>query len=391
MDTDRMARLARKRVKARSGNRRRVGLAGSAAVCLAALLAVALSPARADARRYTIAVPDRQATSFVLDLDIEHPGTLVIEAEWLGSRVLSFRVEGPGYPTVRTRRSGPSPQRLEALVGESDLQEGGGWRLVIRALPAKGRAEGTITVRLPFPEEPAPTEKPEPPAPTEPPPDPEPWAMPATPPSGAAPRVVGVYAGIERFRFWVAGSDGVPRRDACGWQEGLLRYLAGRRDDAAIRKAVISEATGRYLGRLVNVIRGVEEIRSSSDPILAGPAPGDRLRERAWLAVRRERIEPIEAELDFLTTAVRRGFAPELEGEEWPSRFVSCMTACERYFERRVLLGEGGAPNRDLALDQWDGFLAASAALEALAALHGQHEPGSDARLTPPPAEGEPR
>lgn len=386
-----MARVADDRMATRSENRHRSGSARLLSACLATLVAVALGPAHAEARRYTIAVPDRQATSFVLDLDIEHAGTLVVEAEWSGPRVLSFRVEGPGHPTVKTRRSGPSPQRLEAVVGESALPASTGWRLVIRALPASGRAEGTISVQLPTPGDPDPPEEPEPPASIEAPPEPEPWAMPATPPPGARPKVAGVYAGIERYRSWVAGPDGALRRDACGWQEGLLRYLAGRRERVAGDGAVISEATGRYLGRLVNVIRDVEKIRSSNDPLLAGPAPGDRLRERAWQAVRRQRIEPIEAELDFLTTAVRRGFAPELEGEDWPSRFVSCMTACERYFERRVLLGDGGAPNRDLALDQWDGFLAASFALEALAALHGEHEPGSDATLTPPPADGEAR
>ena len=110
----------------------------------------------------------------------------------------------------------------------------------------------------------------------------------------------------------------------------------------------------------------VEGLRSSDDPIVAGPAPEEHGLRRAWLAVRRQRILPLEAELDQLSQVLRKGFAPELQSETWPPRFIGCLMACERHFEQRPRLGEDQAANRLLAHGQWSGFLLAAKALRSL-------------------------
>jgi hypothetical protein len=48
-------------------------------------------------------------------------------------------------------------------------------------------------------------------------------------------------------------------------------------------------------------------------------------------------------------------------------RLVSCLTACERYFEERIRLGERQATNREIAIAQWERLLAAAEALDDLA------------------------
>jgi hypothetical protein len=84
------------------------------------------------------------------------------------------------------------------------------------------------------------------------------------------------------------------------------------------------------------------------------------------MSLRKERLRPLEAELDSLRETVSRGYIPEVAKESWPNRFVACLTACERNFEERVRLGSEEATNRDLAEAQWDRFLAARVALESL-------------------------
>ena len=64
-----------------------------------------------------------------------------------------------------------------------------------------------------------------------------------------------------------------------------------------------------------------------------------------------------------------RFVAGELESESWPTRLVSCLAACERYFEQRVRLGEREAQNAELAQAQWAPLTAAADVLEALAFL----------------------
>jgi hypothetical protein len=114
-------------------------------------------------------------------------------------------------------------------------------------------------------------------------------------------------------------------------------------------------------------VQRIDDLRRSTDPILAGPEPEESLRRRAWLAVRKERLSPLVEELDSLGEALRKGYVPELVGEAWASRFVACLTACERHFEERARVGSEEAANHDLAEAQWDRFLLARRALAAVA------------------------
>jgi hypothetical protein len=50
----------------------------------------------------------------------------------------------------------------------------------------------------------------------------------------------------------------------------------------------------------------------------------------------------------------------------WPARFSACLAACERYFEERVRIADEAA-NAELARTEWDRYLDAASALEALA------------------------
>ena len=52
-----------------------------------------------------------------------------------------------------------------------------------------------------------------------------------------------------------------------------------------------------------------------------------------------------------------------------PVRLVSCLTACERYFEQRARLGEERAGNGDIALTQWPRVLSAGEAIGSLVEL----------------------
>jgi hypothetical protein len=321
--------------------------------------------AHADVFRYSLEIRDREATFYVVEIPVQYPGTLRIDIEWPGSRTLALRVEGPGQPRVKTRRAGPSPLHLEAVVTEETIVEGKPWELHIRSLPDRGRAEGVLTITLPSPEDPVdPEEHAEPPLPEV---EPDPWALPRPAPADTPEGVAQVFDRVEDFRSWVVDEGGTPRQDACGWQSGLLRYLAERRDELGEGDPAIDEATSRYFARLARTVRRIDELRSSDDPILAGPIPENELRRRAWENVRKERIEPLEHELDALGEAVRRGYVDDLTDRRWAMRLVGCLTACERYFEQRTRLGEGRAPNGDLAQAQWDGILAAADALDALA------------------------
>lgn len=356
-----------------------------------ALLAVGAGwlPLSAEAWEYVLEVPDRQAASFVLDFNVDHPGILEVQAEWSGSRSLSFRVQGPGSPAVKARRSGPSPQRLEIEVDEATAAADGPWRLFIRALPAGGRAEGSLTIAVP-----GPTERAAPHRPVEDLPPPktalEAWARSRPAPPAAPAALVAFHNAVEDLRAWVVIDEDTVRRDACGWQTELLRYLADRRDRVTTAGAGLSESTARFVGRLAKAVRAVEGLRSSEDPMLVGPVPEDPRVRRTWLAMRQQTTDPVESELDALGRALRRGYAPELEGQTWPQRFLACLTACERYFEQLPRLGREKAANGELALDQWDGFLEASDALEALSAMGGR--PGAFSwEPAPSPARSNPR
>jgi hypothetical protein len=334
------------------------------------LVLLVLSPlgatVRAEVLRYSLEIRDREAAGYVVDLPVRHAGTLRVDLEWPGRRTLALRIEGPGSPRVQARRAGPSPLHLEVEVSEPPREGEEGWQVHIRSLPDRGRAEGLMTVTLPSPEDREAPEHPEP-SPSRPPRDRDPWTRSRTAPEGTDPGVARLFGEVESFRSWVVDEAGSPRDDACGWQSDLLRYLTEHRDSLAEHGRGLDESLARYFLRLARTVRNVDALRSSDDPILAGPVPEKTLTRRAWETLRRERLEPLEHELDALGEAVRGGYVTALDDRSWPMRLIGCLTACERYFEQRVRLGEGRAPNGDLAGDQWDGILAAADALDALA------------------------
>lgn len=186
-----------------------------------------------------------------------------------------------------------------------------------------------------------------------------------TAPAGAAVEIARVFDAVETLRLNVTSrADGTG--DACGWQEPFLIYAAALRDQLSEGKRP-DVATLRYLTRMAGAIKSVEHLRASRDRILAGPVPADPDARRDWLFARNEIVRPIERSLDDLNEQMRRGFAPSLEDERWPSRLTACITACERFFDERVrLAGAGDAPNADLAAVQWSRILAAGGVLDAL-------------------------
>ncbi len=82
--------------------------------------------------------------------------------------------------------------------------------------------------------------------------------------------------------------------------------------------------------------------------------------------MRRSRVKPIEHELDILLDMPKDGYVPELEGQEWPYRLVSCLMACERNFEERGRSGAEQGTNQELADETWPIIVVAAEVLEAL-------------------------
>jgi hypothetical protein len=333
-------------------------------------LATLLVPAaaRAESWEYAIHVPDGMPATFELPFRVPHAGPVVLDVTWKGARPLWFGVDMPGQPAVY-RRSGPSPQRIDLLAEEAHLAPAGTWKLTVKALPVRGEVTGTVKVTVA--DSPAVVAKREaalhPPPP--PPPPPPAWTLPAVPPAGATPEVARLYRSTETFRAAVLPKEPGPD-DACLWQTGFLIYAAGVRDRAG-RGAVPQDApTLRYFARLAAAIRRVETLRTSADPVLAGPVPDELLARRIWLTQRYEQVRPIERSLDELNELLRRGHAPKLEAEVWLPRLNACLTACERYFDERVRLGSGAAaPNAELAAAQWNRVKAAGGVLDSFAAF----------------------
>src|SRR5262245_51738663 len=115
---------------------------------LAAACLVAGVP-RAATAEYGISVRDGQPATFELPFRVEYAGTVSIEADWTGPRLLFFGVEGPGRVSL-ARRSGPSPQKLDLMADPaSTARTAADWRLTVKALPARGEASGTIKVTTP--------------------------------------------------------------------------------------------------------------------------------------------------------------------------------------------------------------------------------------------------
>jgi len=329
---------------------RRDGIAG-----LVLTVALGASAASAAAEtRYGLELPDGDSASYTLELDLRHPGTLAVRATWDGRRSISLRLTPGGDDGASVRRSGSSPLELEAAIPAGALPAR--WTLQVRAIPGRGAARVDLAVRLPAPPPPPPVAA----APAE--PEPPPWLRPLASTGPQSPAWDRFRVASERLRVDVLAD---PRaRDTCRWQEEMLRWLADvwQRRDAGVP----DPATRDVLADLVAASRAVEGMRGSRDPLLAGPVPDDPRRADVWLQLRSVQVRAIEERLDRALTRVLREHAAALEAWDWPLRFVSCVTACERFFDERVRLGEDRAANRDLAGAQWDRIVLGTAALDAL-------------------------
>lgn len=336
---------------------------------IVAVVAAALTVggARAETVPYTIAVPPDARAAFEVPITVAHAGGVVVNAAWTGGRILSFRLarNSVGGPIVR--RSGPSPQRIDFDVTPEQLRSGATlWTLQIRALAARDHADGTVEVTVPdAPEVVAAREeaaRPPPPPPRL----PDTWARSQTAPEGAPPRLALLFTRVDALRSAVFAADPFAARDACGWQDDTVRWLAHQRDGLREGAAPPANETLRYLRRVADAVERVDEMRTSENLLIAGPVPEAPLRRRAWLAARRDAIRPLERELDQIADIHRRGEVSDLAGERWVARFLACLTSSERHFETRVRTAPGHAEGAEIAESQWPRILAAAAALRAL-------------------------
>jgi hypothetical protein len=335
---------------------------------LLACLLFACSTLPAETKLYTLQIPANKPANFELPLPIEHAGTLILRAEWSLDRLLAFRLEHPAAGSPTRKSSGPSPLFLEVEIEPRQLGTGP-WMLSIHADPSGEGGEALLTVELPEPPGTEPAlpmlKKSAPP----PPPPPDPWMVSRTAPAGSPEAWRRTFDSIEKFRALLDSADADSAIDSCRWQVDLMRYLAARRDELADSGAFPAELTRSVLLDIAGAIRSVEEMRTSPDALIAGPPPDDPGRRQHWLAFRKERFQPLEQALDDILQTLQRGHAPALEQEGWPVRLVSCLTACERYFEERTRLGEHQATNREIAIAQWERLLAAAGALHDLATV----------------------
>jgi len=331
-------------------------------VFLALLLLAAGSTRAMAAEDYALEILPDEVVSYRVELPVVHPGTLVVDADWSGSRVLSFRLERPGRPPIR--KTGPPPLRLEIDVEPEEAGRFRTWTLWIRGLPSRLGAKGTLRVELPFPADPGA----EPLQPVLVPTTGEiaPWRQPAVATPGLSSKWRRFHESTERFRRLVIDESGEPRPDSHLWQDEMLQFLVERRDGHGKKASRIAPSTRRWLTRLVEAIQEIDDLRSADDPVLGGPAPEKRSHYRAWIVLRSRQLDPLEIELDDLFHDVHDGYAPDLEGQAWITRLLSCLIACEQYFDERVLLGEAAASHANVAAAQWDPILAAARALSDL-------------------------
>jgi hypothetical protein len=326
-----------------------------------ACLVLVMGNVRAEQKLYSLEIPDGQAATFEVPFWVEHPGEISVHAEWSSKRPLAFRIEPPGGDGVAMRRTATSPIQLTMDVQPNQLRQGP-WTLTIHALPLNGAGQGLLTINLPEP--PAPDTL----KPTQPERLIEDWQKPRSSHKELDQKHRRVIQSTESFRkLLVESKNRSP--DTCRWQDGLLQWLAKQRDRAIDENAEPDPATGKLINRMVEVIRTVDELRQSRDPALIGPRPTERAERTNWDYTRMSQLRSVERSLDELLSAVQRDYAPELQGEQWPLRMVSCLTATERYFEERWIAGSDNTPNRDLAEAQWRPLNRAATALEALAGL----------------------
>ena len=301
--------------------------------------------------------------AYRVPFEVQHPGMVVVDAAWTGARVISFRVEDPAGTAPVVRLSGPSPQRLRVEVLPASLAEGPVQRvLLVRSRDAREAGTGKITVTLP--DDPAVVRareeaaKPKPP----PPPPPDPWTVAHAAPAGATPEMAALFTTVEAYRAHVIAADGERLPDACGWQDDLLRALAQWRDTTSLDHGAVT-----LLEAIAGGVHTVEDLRTTRDPILAGPTPEPGLRQRAWASLREQRLRRLHTDLDVLTERASRGLPPSLAGATWPARMVACLVSGERQIE--TALAER-APDAAPATgpEQHAALLAAADALRALLA-----------------------
>ena len=231
---------------------------------------------------------------------------------------------------------------------------------MISGLPSRDAAQGRLLITLPEPL----SEQPDPQASPAPSPEPDAWTLPVHAPTGLSRAERRLFEATERFRHGVV-AESAP--DSYQWQDGMLRYLALRRDRVTVSGEPFS--TREMFRRIVETVGQLDHLSQAKNEPLSGPAPTDGLSRRAWLAVRDPRFIPTEEQLGTLLDALHRGHAPELEEEKWFSSFLSCLIVCERHFEERARLGAKRATHGDLVQRQWEHILAAIEALDALVAL----------------------
>jgi len=339
----------------------------AAVVVWLVVLAVAAPGPRAGVLSYVLEFPERESVAYSVALDVRHAGPISVRATGVGRRTILLRLEPPKGPAGHMQRSGPPPVSLATTVDPA-AGELGEWKLQIRALAGAGPLRVTVQIDLPDPPVSSARATPAP-SPASEKAKPVPTAVWTTELRRGAPTEHHAYlAAAERFAHAITVLDADAPGDGCRWQSDLSSYLESRAE-ALQRASYPSRPTREILDRIARAVEAVESLRRSTDPFVAGPPPDDPSLATAWVRARTERLAPLEQELDALLEALRRGYAPELAVSAWPSRLVTCLTACERFFDERLRLGERRATNRELAEAQWPRLVAAADALSALSVL----------------------
>lgn len=329
------------------------------------LLAVGIASTTAEATQleYALDLPANQIVRYQLEIPVYHPGGLSLDVRWSDTRVLAFKLVRPDGVTVK--RSGPPPLSWSVEVDPDHASLEKPWNLSIRGLPAREAATGSLIIELP--ESPAVVERERAEAvEAAPPPVPStPWRDPLPTPRGRNAAWSRVYESSEQFRALVVADTA---RDEYRWHDEMLRFLAHGRAKLEAGDELPS-STREMLLRMAEVVDQVEALRTSDDPLIAGPGPSDKRHRETWEQVRRSRLLSLEDDLDGVLHDLESGHAPELDADGWSARFVACLLASQRHFEARVRVGEERAGGLELVRQQWQPILAAAEALESLASL----------------------
>lgn len=331
-------------------------------------LATAATEATVIEHRYSVELFDRQSSVFEIPIDIQYAGDLEIVADWDGNRRLAFRLDAQDGVTPSIRKTGPPPLRLKVPVSTSSIGEAS-WTLTIRSLPMSGASRGIVTIRPPrdprllaLEEKTTRRERERAAQPTL-----APWELPRRLPPTVTPKAEALVQSAEHLRGWLVNDD-LRMPDSCRWQDELMRWSAKQRDLYLDEQISIDEPTSKLLDRIAKVIADVDQLSDSRDPAIVGPMPGERDARTTWLRKRASKLSGTKGELDFIMQSIQRDYAPDLSGESWPLRMISCLMASERYYEQRWLVGDTEAMNRELAEAQAEPLNRAQPLLRAIAA-----------------------